>query len=193
MEKIDNSFEESVINLFRKIHPLERIERAGYVLRGVVHPETVAAHSHFLALLVLMVTEQYPGYFIKDRAVAMALFHDLPEAMLMDIPMPVSQKYFKEEKQKTEQTIFNELFQDFPAKYGELHAEFLEGKTDEAKLVAGLDKVQMMIKVCCYEREQRGCLDEFWENPANFRDHGIEAVSRLFDAVCRRAGRARPE
>jgi hypothetical protein len=50
----------------------------------------------------------------------------------------------------------------------------------------------MMIKVGCYEREHRGCLDEFWANPKNFADFDIEVVSELFDAICARAGKVRP-
>ena len=50
----------------------------------------------------------------------------------------------------------------------------------------------MMIKVIMYEREGRGRLEEFGTNPRNFRDYGIDAVSRLFNALCKEAGRIRP-
>ncbi|MCF6285844.1 MAG: hypothetical protein L3K26_11690 [Candidatus Hydrogenedentes bacterium] len=49
-----------------------------------------------------------------------------------------------------------------------------------------------MIKVGGYDLEHGGCLDEFWTNPKNFVDYGIEAVSDLFDAICERAGKTRP-
>ena len=74
--------------------------------------------------------------------------------------------------------------------YADLHREFVEGKTAEARLLRGLDKAQMMIKILCYEREHRGRLAEFWGNPKNFDDFGIEPVSELFDAICARAGQA---
>ncbi|MDQ1256046.1 MAG: hypothetical protein QG656_642, partial [Candidatus Hydrogenedentes bacterium] len=61
-----------------------------------------------------------------------------------------------------------------------------------SKLVRGLDKAQMIIKVLFYEREHRGRLGEFWENPKNFNDYGCQPVSDLFDAICAAAGRARP-
>jgi hypothetical protein len=32
-------FEQHVIKLFETIHPLDRIARAGFVVRGVAHPE----------------------------------------------------------------------------------------------------------------------------------------------------------
>jgi hypothetical protein len=58
--------------------------------------------------------------------------------------------------------------------------------------VRGLDKAQMMLKILQYQRERRGGLEEFWANPRNFDDYGLEPVSRLFDAICAAAGEERP-
>jgi len=188
-----NDFTERLLELFQIIHPLDRIPRAGYVLRGVPEPESVAAHSHFVALMALLFVEQFPGQYNRDRLLAMALIHDLAEARLMDIPMPYADAYLKEAKQKAEQAITEHLLDGLPGDLASLHAEFDAAETPEAKLLRGLDKAQMMIKVANYEREHRGCLDEFWQNPKNFADYGIAAVSELFDAICERAGKARPE
>jgi hypothetical protein len=35
-------------------------------------------------------------------------------------------------------------------------------------------------------------LREFWLNPKNFSDYGIDGASRLFDAICAEAGEERP-
>ncbi len=188
-----NSFADRLIDLFDVLHPLDRIQRAGYVVRGVAHPESVASHSHFVSLLVLMFLDEYPGEFDREKALTMALTHDLSEAKLMDIPMPYDDAYLKEAKEHAEQAIFEDMFAAFPAKYAEYHRELLDAETPEARLVRGLDKAQMMIKVLFYERERSGYLDEFWKGAANFRDYGVPAVSDLFDALCARAGRVRPE
>ena len=185
-------FTAHVLNLFQIIHPLDRIPRAGYVLRGVSEPESVSAHSHFVALLALLFVEQFPGVYHRDRLLAMALIHDLAESRLMDIPMPYADAYLKDAKQKAEQAITDDLLGSLPGNLAALHAEFDDAATPEARLLRGLDKAQMMIKVSCYEREHRGCLDEFWANPKNFADFGIVAVSDLFDAICLRAGKVRP-
>lgn len=190
--EVPRDFTERVLALFQIIHPLDRIPRAGYVLRGVPEPESVAAHSHFVALLALLFVEQFPGVYNRDRLLAMALVHDLAESRLMDIPMPYADAYLKDAKQKAEQAITEDLLRGLPGNLAELHAEFDAASTPEARLLRGLDKAQMMIKVACYEREHRGCLDEFWVNPKNFADFGIEAVSELFDAICSRAGKHRP-
>ena len=59
----------------------------------------------------------------------------------------------------------------------------------EAKIVRSADKIQMMIKVLSYERQHRGRLDEFWENPKNFRDMGLPLAKRVFARIVERAGR----
>lgn len=185
-------FENHVITLFEAIHPLDRVPRAGYLLRGVPEPESVAAHSHFLSLLVLLFVEEYPALFNRDKALIMAITHDLSEAKLMDIPMPIAARYLKEAKEHAEQAIFESLLSAFPSKYAEYHQELLDAKTPEARLVRALDKAQMMLKVIMYEREHRGRLDEFWQNPGNFNDFGLEQVAVFFDAICQRAGRVKP-
>lgn len=186
------AFEDRILALFQTVHPLDRIGRAGYVLRGVSDPESVSAHSHFVSLLTLLFVAQYPGRFDAEKALAMAIVHDLAEAKLMDIPMPYVDAYLAEAKDKAEQAIFDEMFQGFPPKFAQYHQELIDLSSPEAQLVRGLDKAQMMVKVLYYEREHRGRLGEFWQNPKNFRDYGCGPVSDLFDAICAAAGKARP-
>ena len=192
MSEVSSTFVERVITLFEAIHPLDRVPRAGYVLRGVTEPESVAAHSHFMSLLALLFCEAFPERFDKARVLSMALVHDLAEARLMDIPMPYADAYLDKAKTHAEQAITEHLFEGIPGRLAELHQEFSDATTPEARLLRGVDKAQMMIKVLCYDRERRGCLEEFWSNPKNFRDYGIAEVGELFDAICARAGRTRP-
>ncbi|MCX8064175.1 MAG: HD domain-containing protein, partial [Candidatus Hydrogenedentes bacterium] len=177
---------------FETIHPLDRVPRAGFLLRGVEQPENVSAHSHFLALLTLLVLEEYPNRWDKEKALTMALIHDLPEAKMMDLPMPIVQEYIPEAKLTAEVAVFKEIAKELPEKLIQIYEEFHNCSSSEAKLVRGLDKVQMMIKVVCYEREHRGNLEEFWENPNNFCDYGVDVTRKLFEAICRKAGRNLP-
>ena len=186
------AFAERVVTLFQAIHPLDRVPRAGFVLRGVTEPESVSAHSHFVAVLALLFTQAYPERWNRERVLAMAIVHDLPEARLMDIAMPYADAYLKDAKHQAEQAICDHLFESFSCDCPDLHREFAEARTPEAQLLRGLDKAQMMLKVLNYDQEQRGRLAEFWENPKNFNDYGIEAVSALFDLICERAGKPRP-
>lgn len=187
-----NAFAQKTLRLFEAIHPLDRVPRAGFLLRGVPDPESVAAHSHFLSLLALIVAEEYPDRYDLGRLLSMAIVHDLSEARIMDIPMPYADAYLDEAKHRAEQAIAEDLFLGFSPRLPALHREFHETETPEAKLLRGLDKVQMMLKILYYEREHRGYLEEFWHNPKNFNDFGLEEVAMLFDAICAQAGRKRP-
>lgn len=188
----DIEFTGRVLRLFQDIHPLDRIARAGYVLRGVPEPESVAAHSHFVSLLTLLFCDRYPDRFDRGVALTMALIHDLPEARLMDIPMPIADAYFLTAKTDAEQSLIEDLLEGFPADLAQRHRELVEANTPEARLVRGLDKAQMMLKILMYQREGRGRLAEFWNNPRNFADFGLPEVSALFDAICVAAGQSRP-
>lgn len=182
----------TIVSFLTRLHALDRVPRAGYLLRGVTEPESVAAHSHAVALLVQLVCDATSGAFDASRAVAMALVHDTQEVSTMDIPMPAGDAEFRRARGKAEIGIFRQLYAGLEERYALLFEEFEKAESAEARLVRGLDKAQMMIKVACYEREGRGRLEDFWKNPANFRDYGVEPVRALFREVARLAGREIP-
>jgi putative hydrolase of HD superfamily len=183
----------AIVATLARLHPLDRVPRAGWLLRGVTEPESVASHSHAVALLVQLVCDAWPGRFDAGRAVAMALVHDCAEVATMDIPMPAGDAAFREAKSRTERSIVDSLFAGLASRAGELFEEFERAETPEARLVRGLDKVQMMVRAACYEREGRGSLEDFWAHGRNFEDYGIEAVRELFVEVARFAGRRLPQ
>lgn len=63
---------------------LKLLPRAGWLLAGIQHPESVAEHSFRVGVLayVLAVLEGAN----PDRAAALGLFHDLPETRIGDVP-----------------------------------------------------------------------------------------------------------
>ena len=183
----------TIIDFFTDIHPFDRIPRAGYLLRGVADPESVAAHSYFLCLMVMIFADAYPDRYNKEKALSMALIHDLPETDTMDIPMIAGDAEFRKAKQKAEENILHLLMDGFGGKYSKIFKEYNSAVSPEARLVKGLDKTQMMLKIYLYEKENRGNLEEFWHNPDNFRDYGIEEVKDLFEAIAGAAGRKIPK
>jgi putative hydrolase of HD superfamily len=178
-----------IVQALARLHPLDRIPRAGWLLRGVTDPESVAAHSHAVALLVRLVCDAWPGSFDAERAMGIALVHDCAEVATMDIPMPAGDEEFRSAKSRTEQAVAASIFGGLPGRTADLFAEFERAETPEARLVRGLDKVQMMIRAACYAREGRGYLEDFWNNPKNFADYGLAPIRELFAEVARFAGR----
>lgn len=190
---LDQELPGRILRLFETIHPLDRIARAGYVLRGVPHPENVSAHSHFVSVLVMIVCDACPDEYDKAKALTMAIIHDLCEAVIMDIPMPAADAHFAEAKRDAEQAVTEDLFTGYPAHYAEWHAELNAAESPEARLVRAADKAQMMIKIHMYEKEGAGRLHEFWGNPKNFNAYGIAPIDALFDRLCEHAGVERPK
>lgn len=178
-----NKFHADIIRLFRAIHPLDRIPRAGFLLNGITEPESVASHSHFLSLLALLFLDKFPGKWDKEKVLTLCLIHDLPEVFSMDIPMPFGDKHFSNSKKNMELTGCKTLLDPFSKNYCEAYKELLEGKTPEARVVHGLDKAQMMLKILNYDREKRGNLSEFWENENNFNDRDIPEIRELFNLI----------
>ncbi|OHD70560.1 MAG: hypothetical protein A2177_05735 [Spirochaetes bacterium RBG_13_68_11] len=182
----------AIVTTLARLHPLARVPRAGWLLRGVTEVESVSSHCHAVALLTQLACDAWPGRFNAGRAVAMALVHDCAEVATMDIPMPAGDADFREAKSRTERASIAALFDGLPSRAAELFEEFEHAETPEAQLVRGLDKVQMMIRAACYEREGHGALGDFWANGRNFDDYGIDAVRELFAEVARFAGRKVP-
>ncbi len=185
-------FASAAVGLLMSLHPLDRVPRSGFLLRGVAEPESIAAHSHALALLCLLCAPRCDPPADALSAVRMALIHDLAESKTMDIPLTVKDPAFRAAKVSVENAVFSDLFHGQEKAWEDAFLSFQEGRSAEARLVKGLDKVQMMIKVLSYQREGRGNLEDFWGNPENFKDYGHAVVREMFNEVLRISGRKMP-
>src|SRR5262245_35300084 len=66
--------------------PLERLPRTGWILRGASPVEPVAGHVLGTAFVALALAPRVDPPLDIDRAVALALLHDAPEALTGDLP-----------------------------------------------------------------------------------------------------------
>ncbi len=183
---------ETLLDLLLEAQMLDRIPRSGYVLRGVANPESVTEHSWHVLFLVWTLGPRAPGVDV-GRAVEIALVHDLAELRIGDLPRTAGRYFPAGAKKEAEAAAMADVLSPLPARARELYAEYQEGASLEARLVKACDKLQLMLKVTVYERWGTGALAEFWENPDNFPDLGIEAVAELFAELRhRRAARELP-
>lgn len=158
-----------LLDLLLEAQALDRVARAGYALRGVADPESVAEHSYHVALAVWLLASQVPT-LDGARAVAIALLHDLAEVRTGDLPRTAARYLPPGAKATAERAAFAELTAPAGDRAAELFAEYLDGATPEARFVRGCDRLQLMVKVLAYERAGNGALAEFWANSANFPD-----------------------
>ncbi len=128
---------------------LKRVPRTGWLLRGVPPSaaENVAAHSHTMTILSYLLAKQASEEVDLTRLLLMALIHDLPEAVIGDIPISAQRAdpAFREAKEKAEdvamETILNTLPEEIRLQLQNIWKEYLRGETLEARLVEGADRL----------------------------------------------------
>lgn len=168
-----------------ELQGLDRVPRAGWVLRGVPEAESVTEHSWHVLFLVWALGSRIEGLDV-ERAVEIALVHDLAELRLGDLPRTAARYLPAGAKKEAERAAMADILAPLPERAQELYAEYEAGESPEARLVKACDKLQLMVKVAAYEHWGAGGLGEFWDNPDNFPDGGFEPVRELFAALVER-------
>jgi putative hydrolases of HD superfamily len=179
---------ESLLDLFLELQALDRVPRSGYALRGVTDPESVTEHSWHVLFMVWALGSRLPGVDVA-HAVELALVHDLAELRIGDLPRTAGRYLPPGAKRTAEAAALDEILAPLGERGQQLHAEYEEGATLEARLVKGCDKLQLMVKVAVYESWGQGALAEFWDNPDNFPAAGIPALDEILAELRKRRGR----
>ena len=134
--------------------------RQGWLEHGIRAPESVAAHMHRMALMCLMCPDPALD---KSRMAAMALCHDVAEAIVGDVsPRMNVPKPLKEAEERAAMTSMAALV---PAEGGALHAlweEFEAGQTPEAAFVKDMDALDMVVQAYRYETTDGKDLSTFF-------------------------------
>jgi putative hydrolase of HD superfamily len=140
--------------LLRKINSLKEIPRIGWTFAGIslAEIEDVAQHSFEVASITLLLCDELEKAGRKidlGKALAMAIVHDWPEALVGDFPFTaVGYLGGSEEKHKMEEKAAKEMLRE---KQLELWREYVEKKTAEAKLVHAADYLSMLLQALRYK------------------------------------------
>lgn len=126
---------------------LKELARSGWVRVGVPAPESVAAHSWGVAWLVVVLC---PSELNRERALAMAVVHDLAEVRVGDLTP--HDGVDPREKSARESAVFAEMTRDLPgaADLRALLREYEECATPEARFVKACDKLDMALQASRY-------------------------------------------
>ncbi len=78
-----------ILKLHEYISKVKSIGRTGWIEAGIEEPETIAEHMYSASLIAYMISR----YFKLDsdktlKVIILSLIHDLPEAVVGDIPTP---------------------------------------------------------------------------------------------------------
>lgn len=139
-----------IIEFFKKANNLKWIERRGWVAKvNVKEPESVADHCYLTALMC-MVLADLKG-LNSNKAVKMALLHDLAESIVGDyMPEDVSAEKKQEEENKAIKIILGKLPPKVRSSYEKLWLEYKKRSSKEAALVHQIDKLEMALQASDY-------------------------------------------
>ena len=128
------------------LHTAERLkDTLRHCTTAQGRPESVAEHSWRLALMALLLKEEFPGLEMQ-KVVNMCLIHDLGECFTGDIPT-----FQKTGAQRdAEDTLLRQWVRSLPEEVGKewaaLYAEMDAQESREAKVYKALDKLEALIQ-----------------------------------------------
>ena len=155
----------NLLALYTQIATLKLLPRTGWLQRGVPNAESVAEHTFGVAALALLIGDTVDG-MDRGKLLAMAMLHDLAEALLSDLPASAKRFIGAEHKHAAERSALEEMLAHIPnrAEYLELWDEYARGCSREARLVKGIDRIELLTQALAYERAGSRALGEFWED-----------------------------
>ncbi|WP_099212118.1 HD domain-containing protein [Thermococcus henrietii] len=161
-----------MLDLLIELGNLKRLPRTGWLLRGVPNPESVAEHSYRVALITLFLADELKAKGVEidvEKALKIALLHDVGEARITDIPK-TAQYYLDKGKAEKKAVMELLLSSPKPKEYFKLWREYEEETSTEGKLVKFADRLEMLIQAYEYEKAGFRNLDEFWGTLEKLRE-----------------------
>ncbi len=154
------------------VTPLGDLPRTGWIQAGLGDIESIGAHSHGVALVILALANRIAADreargeapLDVDRAVSLSAVHDLGEAILGDIPKSGAALLPAGAKASAERSAAKQLGSSLSSVTLERWEEFAEGETPEARLAKLCDKLQMGLRVVQMQRRGATGLGEFRES-----------------------------
>lgn len=148
----------NIANFLFEAGMLKRTPRSGFQFLGS-GAESVAEHIFRTTYIAYALGKQAAGVDV-DRIIKMCLFHDLPEARTGDLNY-VNKKYVDAHEGKAVDDLTRTL--PFGNEIKELILEFIEGKTEEAKLAHDADQIEMILALKEYKDLGNKYADEWLE------------------------------
>ena len=170
---------DEILTILLHGNQLKRTARTGWTQRGVPNAENVAAHSYGVAFAALLLLQLIDTPLDTGKVLAMALLHDLPEALTTDIPTPAWRYLPPGIKTDVERRALEEILGTavptaaLLTSWEELHAN----ETAEAHLVHDADRIDLYLQALVYEEQTANShLQEFWAVPHRFHFAEAQAV-----------------
>ena len=143
-----------VSQFWKHAQKLKTEQRKGWRKLPLKRVESVADHSFGLALLVMLEAER--RHYDVERALRLALIHDLEEAITGDLTPDdkriLGEKRVRDAKRKAIEELLVALPLKSRGRYRRLWTDLRLGRTREARLVRDLDRFEMALQAKAYEK-----------------------------------------
>ncbi|MEM0373863.1 MAG: HD family hydrolase [Sulfolobaceae archaeon] len=140
------------MNLEKILVSSKNLVRTGWMQHGIPPAigETVASHSFEAAILAYEISNELLKLGVKvnpDRASVIALFHDIAESIMGDLPRWTTQSMNKTEKINLEIKAIKELNANI-----ELYEEYYKGLSIEGRIARLSDKLSTCLQAIRYKK-----------------------------------------
>ena len=132
---------------------LKSIKRAGWVSKvGVSDPESVADHSYSMCLVSMILSDMLE--LETEKILKMAILHDLAESIIGDyLPNEIGRKPKRDLERNAMELILQSIPRLIRLKYKKIWEEYVQNKTQAAKFVHMVDKLELALQAKQYERD----------------------------------------
>ncbi len=152
LERMGKSELDNLIRFFRMSSRLKRVPRSGWVEVGVDSPESVADHTFGTAVLCMIFSDLRKMDRLK--ILEMALLHDISEVITGDLTPTEKTEEALERKDAAVKQLLNLLPRKLQERYRRIWLEYADCKTEEARHVRELEKLEMALQAKEYEKTQ---------------------------------------
>lgn len=178
---------ERVLECMAELHTLTKLPRIGWIMAGVPEPESVSDHCFETAMIAYILSRQIDAPVDLGKVLTMALFHEVGEVRITDLPRR-SSPYVKAFKRQAERAASEDILRDVAEDVLPLLEEMHELKTLEARLVEAAEELQIIAAALYYAKENRGDISEYRRDVANYDALDIEPARLVADVIEKRLG-----
>jgi len=168
------------LDFFELVGNLKSIKRAGWKRHNISNPESVADHSFRTALMTMLLADKKVNI---NKSIKMALVHDLGESMVGDIPEREGTD-FKSKLKKESMALKKLSTLSGNKELFSLWNEYESKKTNEAKFVQEINKLEMALQAYEYERRYGIKLNEFFADAK--KSIKTPSLTKLFNDLAKR-------
>jgi putative hydrolase of HD superfamily len=170
---------------FHSVLELKSIKRAGWVSKVQVEDaESVADHTFSMATMAMLLSDMLG--FDTHKVIKMVLIHDLAESIVGDyMPGDIAARQKLAKEKKAMKFILSGLPKEVREEYEEIWLEYLHNRTEIARFVHRMDKLEMALQADQYAKQgyEDNLLAPFFESAKTALGDADDIVSEILKSL----------